>query len=467
MIILQPVGKYVDINGMLISSSASAITTFDDTTPFGCQRKSWFEVRAGLKGQPTKSLAKGDEVHKQIEHYLTTGQDALGKEARAGKGIIDEMKTHYPVFQIERWLTSFEIAGVKIRGKIDFTGRVVGDPSIKAIVDWKTSSDIQKWGKTSSQLRKDTQMLIYRADAEAEGCDETLPMLHAYFGTVKRESEIVRTTINRQQLADGLGDITSKLSAMKQVMSITDSEEVKPDRKKCGNCPFTLHCPTKGASVFMSSLTDRFKKSAAPVPAPISSPSVPNPDPDPTPTVGMNLTPSSGSDTKRRAIIEDKSTPDATPTAPSSASVLPIDAPKSNPALAADPVPGFEPIPRSLKESPPPPAEHHNAGAVPAESKKRGRPVGAKNAEKAKIDPAATESVLTADDFVVTKVTVNVGATVKAIPNDPKCFEFLRADISLEATVQPGVDIAAVRSKLAKMAQDGLAEEIQKMLPIA
>ncbi len=486
MIVLQPVGKYVAPDGKLLSSSASAITTFDSTTPFGCERKSWFEVRAGLKGAPTKSLEMGDLIHKQIEHYLKTGQDALGKEARAGKEIIDEIVKKYPVFQIEQWIESFEIEGVKLRGKIDFIGRQVGGAAIKSIVDWKTSSDIQKWGKTSSMLRKDTQMLIYRAAAEAEGCDETLEMQHVYFGTVKRESEPVRTTINRQQLADGIGDITSKLSRMKSVMQITDSEEVTPDRSKCKSCPFVTHCPDKGTFSFMSSLTDRFKKSA------------PVADPSPTPILGMNT----------------PSIPDATPTAPQPSriveetlsqepsrrlyqvmemvkegkitqeqgnhlldlppiqgennslrmpSVLPPDAPKSKPELAALPVEGFSPIP-----APQAPREM-SAPPVPTppvvEAPKRGRPKKLQVDTEAPTPPMAAPVAVVAADFEVTEVTVMVGATVKSIPNDPKCFEFIKVDVSLKAQVKKGANITSVRARLAEMAHEGLVQEIEARLP--
>ncbi len=413
MIVIEPVGKYVDAKSMLIGSSASAITTFDDSTPFGCQRKSWFEVRAGLKGPPTKSLLLGDQVHKQIEHYLVTGQDALGKEARAGKGHVDALKACFPVFQIEQWIETLTIAGVKIRGRVDFTGRIVGDPRIKAIVDWKTTSDFQKWGKTSNQLKKDTQMLIYRAAAEIEGCDENLEMMHVYFGTNKRESEIVRTTINRQQLADGIGDITSKLEQMKSVMRITNSEEVKPDRSKCGNCPYVQHCPAPGASSFMASLTSKFKAAAQPEIKQIA----PNPDTEVTKT-GTTA-----------ALARD--------------SVLPPDAPKSDPKLAADPVEGFSPLPA-------PRSQGEVAAVVAQEKTKKTKPV--------KVEAMAA-------DFEVTEMTVNVGATVKAIPNDPKCFEFIRVDISLRATVRAGADLASVRGKLSDMANAGLTEEIEKRLP--
>ncbi len=442
MIVPVPVGKYVDASGTLLSSSASAITTFDSSTPFGCERKSWFEVRAGLKGAPTKSLLLGDKVHKQIEHYLLTKQDALGNEARAGKGIIDELTRQYPVYQIERWIESFYIDSVMVRGKIDFTGRHIGSPLINNITDWKTSSDIQKWGKTSSMLRKDTQMLIYRAAAEAEGCDETLEMNHVYFGTVKRESETVRTTINRQQLADGIGDIRLKLTAMKLVMRATNSEDVTPDRAKCNSCPYQIHCPSKGAFAAMSSLTDRFKKKVEGHSNIVVSPEIDNPSP--TPIVTTKATPIPDPmitvPSRRKLVIND---------------VLPPDAPMSNPASAAKPVEGFSSIPAPLKKVPPAPPEQHNEASVP---KPRGKPVKAKEA-------APVEVLGKKADYEISEVTVMVGATVKAIPGDPKCFEFLKIDVTLRATVKPGSDVQAVRVKLAEECQVGLVEELERRMP--
>ncbi len=480
---------HVSPTGELLSSSASTITTFDAKSPFGCARKFWFQDVAGLVGGGSEAMDLGTAVHSQIEHYLKTGQDALGKEARAGKGNIDEIVKKFPVFQIESWINGLKLDGVNIKGKIDLKGRVPGDSLIHGIVDWKTSSSIERYGKTPYQLRKDPQMLIYRQAAEEEGCIENLPMFHVYFGTQKRESEIVQTIINRQQLAEGLGDTIITLRAMKDAAKVLDVSEVKPDRKKCNEgksyqCPYFAVCPSntavQGASL-MASLMDRFKKAVTPDAATPIATVIPVTPPGQSVLVKED----------RKLVIKDLSTPEDPAVAAMRAEiaalkgkqmaenvavisgVLPPDAPKSDPKLASNPVPDFEPIPRSLKETPPAAPEQHNADSMPTlpinpPAKKGGRPPGSKNkvpttvlAGEVKValeSPTMTEGL----DFEVIECTLSHGATVKA-DKDPKSFEFLRVDISMKATVRRGVDVQTARKGLSDLCQEALVMELEKL----
>jgi hypothetical protein len=286
-------------------------------------------------------------------------------------------------------------------------------------------------------------------------------MNHVYFGTKKREAELVRTTINKQQLADGLGDISLKLAAMKEVVKITDSELVEPDRTKCSSCAFIQHCPTKttGASIFMGSLTDRFRKPA--VAAPVASPGIPVPPPSP---ATSPQTPTMGDPDPTPVIM-------ATPTAPAAPkktipivdvdSVLPPDAPKSNPALAANPVPGFSPIPAPLTS--PAPVTAAPIAPAPTPEKKRGRPAGSKNASVG----GASEPVMAIveEEFEVVEISLTHGATVSARPTDPKCYEFIRADFRVKAHVRKGVDVNKVREEISKLVQEGLVAELAKYTP--
>lgn len=478
---------HVSPEGVLLSSSASTITTYDERAPFGCARKFWFQDVAGIVGGGSEATDLGSAVHSQIEHYLKTGQDALGKEARAGKGNIDEITRRFPVFQVESWVNGLKLDGVNIRGKIDLKGRVPGDPLIRGIVDWKTTSSIERYGKTPYQLRKDPQMLIYRQAAEEEGCVEALPMLHVYFGTKTRESEIVQTIINREQLAEGLGDTILTLRAMKGVAKVLDVSEVKPDRKKCAEgtkyqCPYFDVCPkstvVQGASL-MASLMDRFKKAVAPeAPPPVvaAPPAEPPkkilvindiaPAVDPVEAMKAELATLKAKQAEQNALAAERAKAQTATPNP----VLPPDAPKSNPATAAVDVPGFEPIPRSLKETPPAPPENHNHDSMPtttAAPKKGGRPPGSKNKAATTVLAGEVKVALESNmsegvDFEVIEVTLSHGATVKADP-DPKSYEFLRVDVSMKATVRRGVDVKEARAKLSDLCQESLVAELEKL----
>lgn len=170
--------------------------------------------------------------------------------------------------------------------------------------------------------------------------------------------------------------------------------------------------------------------------------------------------------------------------------ITPPDQPKSDPKLAADPVPGFSPIPEPLKDKPPAPAEQHNTAAVPpapaeepvksmtvaefadTAKKGRGRPPGAKNKPKDDLpyapvcnDPAPAGGWQRRPDSApITRVKVSLGATVKFNPEDPKCFEFIRADVGMERDVFGGdEEVRAARQKLAEDCAGALVEELEKL----
>ncbi len=459
--------SHIDEKGHLHSASASMMQNYDKRTPFGCPSKFWFQEVAALPSPQTEAMELGDQCHKEVEHYLLHKQDAFGPIVRPAKPMIDALVAKYPNVQVEQWIPyGFKLEGVNIRGRLDFIGRRENDGLIANITDWKTTSVFDQYAKTPYQLRKDAQMLIYRAAAEKMGCDESLEMSHGYFQTKgPRRAEMVTTTINRAQLSEGLDDIYKTLAAMKNVSAILDSDKVEKDLRKCNagkkyECPYYAQCqqPQKEKTL-MASLFNKFKSAVTPAVTPVVN-AAPMSPPIPAPTV---TAPSA-----RRLTIQDEApsvetlqaqiaalqAKQAAENKAMTASVLPPDAPKSVPALAADPVEGFSPVPAPLKVAAP------AAAPVVEEKKKGGRPPGAKN-KKTTGEPHV-ETV--EEDFEVTEITVSVGATVKAIPNDPKCFEFLRADVTLRAVVRKGADIDAVREKLSTQAEAGIGEDLARML---
>jgi hypothetical protein len=160
--------------------------------------------------------------------------------------------------------------------------------------------------------------------------------------------------------------------------------------------------------------------------------------------------------------------------------ILPPDAPKSDPALAAKPVEGFQAVPPPKEHrmkfqdvpadppptapavTPPPPAAPPPAPTAAPEPEKRGRgrPPGAKN--KAKGEPPAqkaepAESPVQAEKGAITfeSVTVNYGLTLN-LGN----FNSARIDCAMTAKFQgsPDVAFAAVLEKV----QANVAAEINK-----
>lgn len=396
--------------GVLVATSASAISSFDVRTTWGCKRRWWLEQVAGQKPPPDPSQAKGEAIHKQIEHYLFTKENKLGVEALAGKHHIDSVARVGPVYQLEQWIPdTFELSGVRVRGRIDFQAK---DTSglLLAIYDWKTTSSIERYGKLPHQLSKDVQMLIYRAAARHMGCVDPLKMGLVYFGTKKRESEIVEAQVTNAQLDDGLRDIHSTLSQMKVVASATDSEEVEPDRSKCDvgrGCPHKSHC-MKGTT--MASLLERMNALRAAPAAP-----APAPTPAPPPPVAV-----------------------AAPAAP----VLPPDAPASKPELASK-----APEAPAAVEAPP-----------PAPKRGPGRPPGSPNKPKT-AEVVSVPSAPVAPSMTVIEVTLSHGMTINL--GD---YNSARVDVTMRAALSGGMDEKAAREALHAKVIEALDAEASEYL---
>lgn len=317
-------------DGKLIKASPSLINSFDPSTPFGCERRGWFKYVAGKKEPTTGNQSLGVELHRLNEEFL------LGREIKSeipealelfklGHMTLRELRAfHREAIQVEHPVNAM-LAGVDISGYCDFSAGGV-------IYDWKTTSNIKKYGKKPEELKKDTQMLIYaRAIFPQRG---VIALAHGQYQTKgKPEFKVARTLVTKGEVDREIDTvIIPKLERIKAVVAESDVTKLDRNAKACGLCPHKNYCPTKASQTIMSI----FNKYSKPAP-------------------------------QQAAVPE----------------ILPPDAPKSDPALAAEP--SF-----ILEE------------ANPRVLKKRGRPLG--SGKKFSDTPSP--------DVVFESVTVNYGVTV-------------------------------------------------------
>src|SRR5258708_3501232 len=118
--------------GKIKRLSVSQIETFDPITPFGCNRRWWFKYVAHMPDPGSAATGLGTQVHAEIERYLKTGENCLGKIALEGKHLIDAIKPHALLVEHEMKPGELDLLGIPFAGKID----VVCD---NGLVDWKTS----------------------------------------------------------------------------------------------------------------------------------------------------------------------------------------------------------------------------------------------------------------------------------------------------------------------------------------
>lgn len=245
------------INGQLQFLSVSQVETFDDTTPFGCQRKWGWNKIDGRKEPPSKSQEVGNEVHEQLQHYTSTGEDVLGSVARAGKHFVHRPGPGLLVEHEE--LGAVSVAGVPFYVRMDLlnTGEFWIDDegeerplTCPEVVDHKTSSDIGSWGKTGRELLGTTQMVVYGAYALRGGTASRVRLSHCYYGTKRRESLKSSAEVTRGEIDDRLGAIGQIVERMKVAASAKSGADLEPDYAKCSRCAHVPYCPRPASVQF-------------------------------------------------------------------------------------------------------------------------------------------------------------------------------------------------------------------------
>lgn len=311
-------------DGKLLAISPSMLSAFNPDTPFGCPRKGWFKYVMGLEEPSTGKQELGTALHALIEQRLTTGKRPEGEgEAYglyvAGEKMIEEVAAR-KITGVEVALPAFVLGGAKLKGFVD----VIHD---RGIVDWKTTTDLARYGKTAEQLRTDTQLILY-----ARACHpllEAVQLAHGQFQTRgAKRTNLVEVAVLQESIDKQIDKvIIPQVEKIKHIIRETEPGAVDPDLRKCAMCAFKTQCPREGSAIM--SFFNKLKDSDKVVPQTAAQ------------TVDALQ--------KSLDIVQSVLPPDAPksesdyPAAVRAAldlgqGILPPDAPKSEPSLAADPV---------------------------------------------------------------------------------------------------------------------------------
>lgn len=239
------------IDGKPTYTSASSLQSSDPESD-GCPRKWFFQKVLGLKSPSTKSQALGVKTHKEIEHYLLTGELTLGAIAMAGKHLIPEPDDSYLV-EHRIWDQQLAPAGIPIEGYIDLVLPPHKDFSdVVEVIDWKTTSNL-KWAKSGSDLPKTIQMGIYAKWALDFYKTNRVRLSHVYFQSRGMPQAIKSTiVVDGEQIERKWESIEGVARSLYHYAAETDVAKVPPNRAACGNfggCPFFNECPRSGAEV--------------------------------------------------------------------------------------------------------------------------------------------------------------------------------------------------------------------------
>lgn len=312
------------VDGKIQYLSVSQIEKFDPASgPWGCNRAWWFRYVARLEAEQTTAQAAGEALHAQVAHYLKTGEDGLGPLARAGRHLMPEPGAD---LMVESPLEQVSACGIPLVGFVDLINRRNG---VVEIVDWKTSSDITRYGKTPQQLLESVQMNGYALSVLNRGFSSgEVRLSHVYFQT-RGAARCVRVTCitNRELVEKNWQRVEAVVRRMVEVAREKDSQNVEPNWNVCHigrGCPYAAKCP-RGDLV--SDFLSRFME--APTQISASVPTNPQPEIRQTAEAAHAQPGDTLKSTGERVVAN---------YGDGTVAVLPPDAPKSDPALAADPV---------------------------------------------------------------------------------------------------------------------------------
>ena len=421
------------VDGVLVEMSPSMLVAFDETTSFGCERKGWFKYVMGLPEPQTGNQELGTNLHALVEHRLTKGEVPSGEGEAfglylAGQAMIEAVAAR-KILKVEQPIPAFFIEGVLLKGYNDV---VTSD----GIVDWKTSSDIRRYGKTASELATDTAMVLYGKSEHPTL--QTVKLAHGQFQTKGRKStDFVEVEVTQEHLDNHISKvIIPQVERIRLVAGFTDAEQTKADRTKCFNCAFKTRCPTPESKQVMSF----FSK--------------------------MNASTSSTSPASSLLNGGDMATS-------GTSLVKPPDAPESKPELAAKPVEGFTAVPPPRKreytdvapkeamvaemvEAKPTPV----VGLVETEVKRgRGRPPGSPN--KPKVEVTTSPLLREGENKVleVERVTYDPQASADMRAEQARARKFKSVTISKGCTINVG-NFSGVRFDVSVTSEEHTYEEV-------
>lgn len=296
---------HVDKNGELVRASPTSITTFDlKGDRFACQRKWYFQSVLGVERVKGPEAALGDAVHLTFENAL---DDRESVELTTGllsgaKALVDRVKSE-GVLEVEL-REKIRIADVDINMRIDVV-------TPEGVLDWKTIKDLTH-KKTPGELRANHQLLLNllaiddgRPEFKVEhGYVETKDLVTAgKVRTDRTQAWVDRSTLDRYRER-----VTGVLAEMKAAARKKLEELPRADDFVCKYCSFSGNCPKENDA--MTDLLARFEPEVS-----------------------------------KRDVEVTQEVP----------AYLPPDAPKSDPAQAAVPVPGYAVSPATIDATKPGP----------------------------------------------------------------------------------------------------------------
>lgn len=222
-----------------ISFSPTAIQTY-----VACERKSYFEKPMGIKQPQTASQLLGEQIHGYLEEYYRGGLKPAEERSRESLKNLPR-----PGGMAVRCESGFTIAiddYREINGRDDLTFE---DRGIPHVIDHKSSSDPEKWGKTPEELTEDIQVNLYAYKALQEHPEaDSVWVSHHYIATKGAVRSFLTTTEEPLPRADVEGRFKKYLHIidnMTETWQLPHAINAKPTGKDNGHCRAFGGCHVK------------------------------------------------------------------------------------------------------------------------------------------------------------------------------------------------------------------------------
>ncbi len=242
------------VNGELVWTSATGITTADPNSYAGCNRKWYYDQVENRKGPPTKAMLGGTSLHKEIEDHLRTGASLTSPLALAGRVFIPHPGSG---LFIEKPIHFQTAGGIGIHGHVDLynlrgqyidpQGDLQQDPSWSfEVKDWKTTSDFS-YAKTERDLAENIQLNTYAEAGFRMWADaEHARLTHVNFLTRGRpQSKLVTIRRSREEIRRRWEYAESVVRVMADVAREPTADSVAENTKSCSaysGCPHREYC---------------------------------------------------------------------------------------------------------------------------------------------------------------------------------------------------------------------------------
>jgi len=294
--------------------SVSQINSFNPAEDGGCNLR-WYYVKVMGRKEPQKSFNElGTLIHAQLKHYLTTGEDVLGKMAAAGRKFlppaVDPLAPDDTHLKVEWGLNNkpqpidaqgkplnyfpahesfVRAAGIPLIGFIDVVepralhvlpdGSTVDEPGTIEVIDHKSSSNVEKWSKPGEKLIETTQMPGYGVFAlKRYPWAKKIRLSHINYSTDEKRAPFAKkesAIFSVETISERWEKVVEPIAEKMKVVSLLKEEEVEGNLGSCeayGGCPHKSYCHTRKQQsplkrVQMGLLKNKVASNAAPAPA--------------------------------------------------------------------------------------------------------------------------------------------------------------------------------------------------------